>query len=596
MQGPHREAHLRAAMVRGDAGAVQELLLHWQQSDDDKRQLPYWQAIHDYRRGALAPAHDHVQAILADPPVPAAALAELARVAHGAGDLTSAGQLFSKATSLEPRVSSHWWLLAYVHAAQEQWLPALEAMRQAYVLDPGNSQILEKLVDLEFDQGMPVDALPVVRRWASARPNDVDAQLRLGVILGRLARHADAVAHYEDAVGRLPASADLWMALGQSLEYLGKHENSSVAYQQASALRPGWVLPLAGLLGLHRQQAEAGWVEQARHALDAGGLPEAEQAILGYELGKWLDGNGRHAEAMAAWDKANAARRRQIGDYMPERLEALVKRTEAAFVSAPHWAQRPGNAGSGEEVVLIVGMPRSGTTLAEQIINAHAAAHGAGELLDLTLLANRLDHAGQAWPEAGAGALPAELLQQWRQQYLQALRARAEGRERVLVDKAPLNFFFVGLAAQLFPGLKLVWCRRDPRDVAVSIYAENFSLDAPFATSWEGIADYMAAEARLMAVWKRVLQVPVFELDYRRLVQAPEQKTRELLAFLGLPWDPACLQFHASAAVVQTPSRWQVRQPVNRRSLGRWRAHAGALVPFIARARALGIPGLDAAD
>ena len=577
-------------MARGDGAAVQALLVRLRQQADQAPELPLLQAIHHYKCGDRRRAAHQVGVLLDAEAVDSDALCELARVAHAAGDLASARALLERVVELAPDDSTGWWLLAYVHAGLSAWLPALQAMRRAYALDPSNTQILAKLVDLEFDHGMPRAALPPVQRWAELHPLDVDAQLKLGVILGRLGCHADAVAHYQAAVVRRADAPDLWMALGQSLEYLGRRADSSVAYQRAAELRPGWALPLAGLLGLHRQQAEPAWVEMATALLPSAGLADAERAILGYELGKWLDANGQAAAAMQAWTRANAARQRQIGGYDPRVLTDLVARTETAFAAGVDWLPAPATAQSG--VVLVVGMPRSGTTLAEQIINAHPAAHGAGELLELTLLANRLDVQGQCWPEAGRRVLAAETLQQWRTQYLQAMSARASGTARVLVDKAPLNFFFVGLAAQLFPDVKVVWCRRDPRDVAVSIYAENFSLDAPFATCWEGIADYMAAEVRLMALWRRALPVPVYELDYQRLVDDPPTQARQLLAFLGLDWDPACLEFHASGAVVQTPSRWQVRQPVNRRSLGRWRAHADALAPFIARARALGIEGL----
>ncbi len=535
---------------------------------------------------------EHLGATLGAPDVDADLLCDLARVAHGAGELFIAQQLLERAVNEKPESAMGWWLLAYVHAGRKQWGMALGTMRKAHALDPDNADLLEKLVDLELDHGAPRQSLAALQRWAELRPLQVDAQLKLGVILGRLSRHALAAEHYQRAISRIPDAPDLWMALGQSFEYLGRSDESASAYNHARMLRPNWALPVAGLLGLSRRKADAGLWQDARNLLAGDALSDGDRAILGYELGKSLDSNAQSAEAMAMWEMANASRQRQIGAFDPQALESLVSATEAAFAQGVDWPKVSSSV-PPSGVVLIVGMPRSGTTLVEQIINAHPLAHGAGELLDLTLMANGLDLEGSHWPEAGRLQLAEGRRAKLRDQYLQSLRARADEHARLFVDKAPLNFFFLGLAAQLFPDARVIWCRRNPCDVAVSIFGENFSLDAPFATSWEGIADYMVAETRLMELWRRTLPLPVLELDYQAMVNQPVSQSQRLIEFLGLRWDAACLEFHSSGAVVQTPSRWQVRQPVNRRSVGRWQVHADAMTAFIARARSLQLDGVQ---
>src|SRR5690606_24710137 len=149
-----------------------------------------------------------------------------------------------------------------------------------------------------------------------------------------------------------------------------------------------------------------------------------------------------------------------------------------------------------------------------------------------------------------------------------------------LVDKSPLNFFNLSLPALLFPRAHVIWCRRDPRDIAVSIYSENFALDAQYATRLDAIAHTIALQTRLMRHWQAVLPLPVHELSYESLVESPELETRRLLAFLDLPWEPACLEFHRGNRTVQTPSRWQVREPIHARSAGRWRRYADSLPDF----------------
>jgi tetratricopeptide (TPR) repeat protein len=577
----------RFAIGQGDRLQAESLLRALLQRAPDDPQAHELAAMHWAKAGARELSLKHLVCAEGQPDLAAAQLCSLARIAHGWGELERAAALLERAVAVAPDDPQGWWLLAYTYAGSERWSAALDAMQRAHVLDPDNPAVLEKLVDLEFDHGVPRQAMPVVERWAQRHPYQLDAQLKLGVMLGRLGQHAQAVQHYRQAIDRLPEAPDLWMALGQSLEYLGDSAASADAYRRALMLRADWALPLSGLLGLTRRNPDPDLVARAQRMLATTTLPDAERATLGYELGKCLDAARQPAGAMAAWKAANAARQGQIGVFDPSIVRELVDRTEQVFSRgiAPEEAA----AGDGSGVVLIVGMPRSGTTLVEQIIHAHPHAHGAGELLDLTLMANRIDRDGLRWPEVCETPLPAAIREELRSDYLQSLRAHANPVARCFVDKAPLNFFFLGLAAELFPDLKVIWCRRDPRDVAVSIHAENFSLDAPFATSWEGIAEYMTAEARLMALWQKVLPVPMFELRYQTLVENPEEKARELMHFLGLEWNPACLEFHASSAAVQTPSRWQVRQPVNRNGLGRWKTYADALQPFLERAQALGL-------
>jgi len=459
-------------------------------------------------------------------------------------------------------------------------------MRRAYELRREDRKILEKLVDLELDHGLPDDGIQAVQQWAQLNPLQVDAQLKLGVMLGRLSRHDDAVVHYRHVLKQLPDAPDLWMALGQSLEYVGDAKACVEAYRKALELRPGWALPIAGLLDLMRKVPSEGILTEAYEALADQGLSDADRAILGYAVGKHEDALGHPTAAMSAWKMANAARQRQIGVFDVERLLGLLERTEAAFLDHDGAKDEESRPSSG--MVLIVGMPRSGTTLVEQIIHAHTQAHGAGELLDLTLLANRLDAGGKEWPEA-IHDLPATQCTLMAKDYLRSARAHAGPGAIRIVDKAPLNFFFLGLAARLFPDLRVIWCRRDPRDVALSIYAENFSLDAPFSTCWEGIAHYQSAESRLMALWKKVLQVPMLELSYEKVVTKPEEHARRLIDFLDLEWEDGCLRFHTAQSVVQTPSRWQVREAVHTRSIARWPSYQEDMEPFMSQARVLGI-------
>jgi hypothetical protein len=165
--------------------------------------------------------------------------------------------------------------------------------------------------------------------------------------------------------------------------------------------------------------------------------------------------------------------------------------------------------------------------------------------------------------------------------YLDAAARHAPAAAVRLVDKEPLNFFHLGLVALLFPRARVVWCRRDPRDVAVSIHAENFAMDEVLATDFAGIGHYINGQQRLMRHWQSVLPLPIHVSRYEDLVADPEGRARALVEFVGLPWDAACLEFHRGAQNVQSPSRWQVRQPVHARSVGRWKHYQPPLDPLV---------------
>src|SRR5690606_19483835 len=150
-----------------------------------------------------------------------------------------------------------------------------------------------------------------------------------------------------------------------------------------------------------------------------------------------------------------------------------------------------------------------------------------------------------------------------------------------LVDKEPLDFFNLGLVALMFPHARVIWCRRDPRGIAVSIYGENFALDEALATDLGAIGHYISAQVRLMQHWRSVRPLPMLEFHYEALVADAEPNARRLVEFVGMPWDPACLDFHRTARAVQSPSRWQVRQPLHSRSAGRWRNYEAALGPLL---------------
>lgn len=534
------------------------------------------------RAGQLGQALEALRAACAMAPASAELRCELGRVLAVAGQAAAARDAFETATRLDPQQAEAWHFLGLNLGQSGQLEAAIAPLRRARALAPDNLRTLELLAQAEFEAGDPADALPLWQALHAQRPDDEATVLRLGETLNRLDHAAEARELYARALAARPESPGLCVALAQTEEILGERDAAEAAYRRALALKPGWAYPLAGLLGLRRGQAAQADLDQAEQLLTGTRLDDADRALLGYELGKVHDARGEYRRAMAAWDTANAARRRQVGEPDVAALERRVDASLAFFDRA--LLARAGELGDADtRPVFVVGMPRSGTTLLERIVGAHPRAFAAGELPDLSIIARHLPHGrGQPerWPHIPEDVAPADIAPAARR-YLAALTRHAPADALRVLDKYPMNYYLLGLAGLMFPNARIIWCRRDPRDVAISIYGENFALAERLATRMDGIGHLIRLQERMMAHWRQVLPQPMLELHYEDLARDPEGQARRVLEFLGLDWDPACLRFHEDAGGVQTPSRWQVRQPVHTRSVGRWKHYEFALAPLL---------------
>lgn len=532
--------------------------------------------------GRMTLALDHMQIASRLAPGSVELMFQLGCLQAHDGRYPEAIEQFRRTTTRSPSHADGWYFLGITLLRLKKELEALPALRNAYRLDPRHLRALRALADLEFRIGFPADALPLWQELARRQPDDVDACLKAGESLSRLGFHDEALASYQAALQRMPDTADLWMALAQAHEDNDDKLAAEGAYNRALELKPDWAFPMSGLLGLQRGHASEAMIERAVKLQAEPQLPDADRALIGYELGKVYDGRGDHAAAMASWSTANESRKRMIGEPDVVRLHANVQRTIDVFQPGFPWDCVPARS-HDQRMIFIVGMPRSGTTLTEQIIASHPMAHGCGELPDLALIIRNLPllmEAGFDWPES-AGSITRSAMQEAISRYTQAAVRHASPTALRLVDKAPLNFFHLGLVAMMFPQARVIWCRRDPRDIAVSIYAENFSLEEQMATSFSGIGHYINAQEKIMRHWQATLPLPILESHYESLVSSPETEARKIIDFVGLEWDPACLDFHMSARGVQTPSRWQVKQPMHTRSVGRWRNYESAIAPLM---------------
>jgi tetratricopeptide (TPR) repeat protein len=484
-----------------------------------------------------------------------------------------AAQCFGNTVSLDPSHADGWHNLGTALRQLGRLEEAFQALKQALLLDPARAGTYLNLGALLIESQQFDEALECFERAARLDPTLARAQSRLAAQLARGGKVQRAEGLFRRSVNLDPDHVEGWLGLGQALEDIGDAAGALGCYRNVLARNSGHASALGRYLSLLREPAPDALLSAARAALDDSQRPDEGRALIGYGLAKCHDKRGDFAAAASSGIAANAARRRQSGPSdraaLDARIESMISTYDAGFFAA----RRRFGLGS-DQPVFIVGLPRSGTTLTEQIIASHPMLHGAGELPDLPRLAARV--APDA-PWNAAGRLDEESARALAHEYFRALRDGAPRGRLRLTDKSPFNFFQLAFAALLFPQARVIHCRRDARDNALSIWLENFNHDQHYATDFGDLAHLRGAYELLMAHWKRALPLKILDVDYEALVADVDTQARRIVDFLGAPWDRRCLEYHSSDRAVQTPSRWQVREPIYTRSVARWRSYEAYL-------------------
>lgn len=496
---------------------------------------------------------------------------EYGQVLASAGRVDEAIASFRRTVELRPDFVEAWYLLGMTLYGARRDAEALAPLRRAHALAPGHPQIARALAETEYALEHHDQALTLFESLVKPpAPADALLCLRRSQCRRRLAAAAEALVVVNEALERFAGDPLLWQELGWVQEDLGDATAARAAYVRAHELSPEWADPLGSIIALDRSAAPTALAQRAEALAAVEGAAEQQRAFLHHALGKRRDALGEYVDAARHWTEANRLRRALDGAFDRERFAAQVDAAIAVF-DAETLATLHRAAVRDERPLFVVGMPRSGTTLVEQILAAHPRGHGCGELAGVVSIADGIaESTGLGWPQDAGHVAPAWRIERARS-YLDVAARGAPVDALRLVDKQPYNFLHIGLIAMLFADARIVWCRRDPRDVALSIYSESFSPQSSFATDLDDIAFVIAQQERLMRHWRAVSPLPILEFDYETIVVDSETQIRRLIDFAGLPWHEACLRFHESGRVVQTLSRWQVRQPLHPRSVGRWR-------------------------
>ncbi len=571
------------------------------------------EALRHHQAGELAAARRIYDQLLAVEPEHAEAL-HLAGVLNSQmGDHDKGAELIGRAIAVRPDYAEAHHNLGNVRFQQDAGEDALACFRRAVELAPDYGEAHYNIASLLRLEGKLDEAADALARAAETAPDDAEIALERGDLLAELGRHDEAAQAYTDAVALAPDEVEMLLGLAEAMRERRRIDDATACVERAIARDPGSTAAHAtrahmlheqgradeasagyrlaleldpGNAELHRQllRANAGKqkkvdVDAARAKLDEGGLNEADNARLGFALGEAAEDAGDCDEAFVRFEAANAALRSTFEfDIAAEEAiaDALIETCTKSFATkhkgAGHASGRP---------IFVLGMPRSGSSLIEQILASHADVFGAGEvnLLRPTLFEEFPQTEGQSIGEF-LKTLRDEDLTRAGERYDARLGALGSGA-RFVTDKYLNNFWYAGLIRLMLPDATLIHCRRDPLDTCVSCWTNLFRGEMHFAYDLAEIGRYYRIYDRLMAHWAKLPGVGLVEVRYEELVADPDGQIARLLDACGLDPDPACARFFETERFVGTLSALQVRQPAHTGSVGRAAHFEGRLAPLI---------------
>jgi tetratricopeptide (TPR) repeat protein len=488
------------------------------------------------------------------------------------GRVPEAIAAFRRAVDSNPRYTDAYFRMGIALEKLGDLGGAILAYDRATELLPSLTEAWFRAGALVYTLGHRAEAIGCFRRAAATGPKTSFGRLGAARALLTEDRDAEAERVLRRTLALDPTNAMAYDLLGNLLAEFGRFDEARDCFVRAIAIAPLMAGTYYDLVRCRPVTiADEGLLARMEAALATPGLEVAQRLRVHLALGKAADDLGDHALAMRHFDAADSVRRNSAS-FDSAAFDTQINRLIARCT--PELIARAPALGSGDATpVLIVGMPRSGTTLVEQIVSSHPEVDAGGEL-------NFWNERGAAWHQAGPAGANAPFIGQAAAEYLGVLRAIGPKAARV-TDKMPFNFLWAGLIHLAFPRATIVHCRRAAIDTALSIHQTHFHPGLAFPTGGAELVAYFRSYRRLTDHWRRVLPPDRFiEVDYEELTRAPEPVIRRIIAGCGLAWDDACLCPERNPRAVKTPSKWQARQPIYRNSVERWRRYEPWLGPL----------------
>ena len=568
-----RQAREILAMVPGEPAALDLLARALARASEDPEG---WRILADARfaagdgAGADRAYNAAVRTAVHDP-----AMREAAAALAG-GRIAVAEPILRSQLKRAPTDVAAMRMLAEIAGRLGRYADAEALLTRAVELAPGFGAARQNLVLMLYRQNKAADALPHLERLLADAPDDAGLRNLHAAALGQVGEYDRAVGIWQALLAAHPDQPKAWMSYGHVLKTVGRAGDSADAYARAVTLAPGLGEAWWSLANLKTWRFDAAQIATMRGRL-AGALEDEDRLHLEFALGKAAEDAGDAAQAFAHYARGNAIGHAR-GGYNPVETARLADRSAALFTPA-FFAAHGAGGDPAPDPIFVVGMPRAGSTLIEQILSSHPLAEGTMELPEMVAIARRLGGKDKRYPDALAG-LGVEERSALGHEYIAATRIYRKTDRPFFIDKMPNNWAHAGLIALILPNAKIIDARRHPMANGFSAWKQHFARGQGFTYDLGELGRYIRDYTRTMAALDRALPGRVHRVIYEAMVADTEAQVRALLDYCGLPFDPACFAFHETKRAVRTPSAEQVRQPIYARAVDEWQQYDTMLHPL----------------
>lgn len=469
-------------------------------------------------------------------------------------------------------------LMAQLAARLGRFKDSEALLRRAIELAPDFTAARSNLAGILYRQNRFEETVEMLGTVLEVDADDASGQSLMAAALGRIGEYDEALALYGALTERFPTHAKLWMSFGHVLKTVGKQNEGIAAYRRGLEVEPTLGEVWWSLANLKTVRFDDADIAAMEAALETAGLSDDDRLHLHFALGKAFDDRREAERSFGHYDRANAIRHGQL-DYDPDIVTHHVDKI-IATLTPEFLASRAGQGDPTPDPIFILGMPRAGSTLLEQILASHSQIEGTMELPDMPAIALR---EGKTVPSGWVDAvkeMPGERLAELGSEFLRRTAVQRKTDKPFYIDKLPNNWIYTGLIHLILPNAKIIDARRHPLDCCFSNFRQHFAKGQAFSYSLSDMGRYYSDYVRLMAHFDAVLPGRVHRVIHEAVIEEPEAQVRAMLDYLGVSFEEACLNFHQNKRAVRTASSEQVRRPINRDGVEQWKPYEQWLDPL----------------